>query len=193
MTWTGVDYVILGVIGLSTLTGLLRGFFKELISLMAWVLAIFLAIKYTSSVAIYFKDLIADSSLRSALSFIGILLGTLFLGMLINVILGLLLKHSGLRVSDRIIGMGFGFVRGVVIISLLILIVGMSGFNLKPYQEKSLFFNYFNPIVVWMTKYVQPFINETILESQKPSDKKSLPLQLNGGDAYPSNLGIKSH
>lgn len=170
MIWTGVDYVIVGVISLSTLTGLLRGFFKELISLMTWILAVFLAIKYTSPVAACFKSVIADSTLRSAVGFIGILVGTLFLGMLINVALGVLLKHSGLKVSDRIIGMGFGVVRGVVIISLCILIIGMSGFNLKPYQDKSLLFNYFNPIVVWMTKYVQPFITETITEAQKKSD-----------------------
>ncbi|OGV26574.1 MAG: hypothetical protein A3F18_06265 [Legionellales bacterium RIFCSPHIGHO2_12_FULL_37_14] len=166
MAWTGVDYIIVGVIGLSTLTGMLRGFFKELISLMAWILAICLAIKYTAAIAYHLSGFIADNTLRNVISFIGIIVVTLFLGMFVNVVLGLLLQHSGLRVSDRVIGLGFGFARGVVIVALIILIVGMSGFNLQPYQNQSTLFNYFNPIVLWMTKYVQPFIADTIEDGQ---------------------------
>mgnify|MGYP006371064045 FL=1 len=41
-----VDYVIIAIIGLSVITGLFRGFVKELIALTVWVLAIWLALNY---------------------------------------------------------------------------------------------------------------------------------------------------
>ena len=39
-----VDLAIIAVIGLSVLTGLFRGFVKELVALCVWILAIWLGI-----------------------------------------------------------------------------------------------------------------------------------------------------
>jgi membrane protein required for colicin V production len=44
-----VDIAIISVIGLSVLTGLFRGFVKELVALCVWVLAIWLGINYSQS------------------------------------------------------------------------------------------------------------------------------------------------
>jgi membrane protein required for colicin V production len=148
--WAGIDFVIIGIIGLSVLTGLMRGFFKELVALAAWILAIWLAITYTKLVAGWFVSYIHDNTLRSAVAFIVILLCTLLAGAIVNMTLGFVLKHSGLSGADRILGMGFGFIRGVVIVSLVIVIAGMSGMNLAPYRTQSKLYMYFDPVVSWI-------------------------------------------
>lgn len=177
--WSGVDLVILGIIGLSVITGLMRGFFKELVALAAWIVAIWLAIAYTSLVAEWFKPYIHDNTLRSVVAFVAILFATVFLGALLNMSLGFVLRHSGLSGADRILGMGFGFIRGVVIVSLIIVVAGMSGVNVAPYRVQSQLYSYFDPVVSWMAHYVQPFITKAMTESgldkvqskQKPVEK----------------------
>jgi membrane protein required for colicin V production len=47
---TGFDYVVIGIVGLSLLFGLWRGVVGEIIALVAWVLAIFVAVEFGAQV-----------------------------------------------------------------------------------------------------------------------------------------------
>lgn len=170
-TW--IDIVIVIIIGLSVLTGLMRGFFKELIALGAWVLAIWLGVTYTTTFSANLTPYIADNTVRAGLSFIIIVLSCLVLGMIVNALLGFLLKHSGLSGADRILGMGFGFLRGVLIVSLAMVIAGMTGMNLQPYRTTSILYPYFDPIVSKVALYVQPYIAKAV-EKGKAVDLKDV-------------------
>jgi membrane protein required for colicin V production len=158
MEWHWVDYVIMGVIGLSVITGLFRGFVKELIALVVWGLAIWLAYSYSQNVDQYLQPYIHDKHIRLAASFIGVLLATLIAGAIVNAILSFILSRSGLSGTDRLLGMGFGLVRGVFIVALIMLVVKISDVTVEDYSKKSKLYANFDPLVSLMYSYVPDYI-----------------------------------
>ena len=81
-----LDIVILGVIGLSALISLVRGFAKEALSLVIWFAAFFIASQYYAKLAVYFSN-IQDDMFRNgaaiAVLFVSTLLWALWLIMLL--------------------------------------------------------------------------------------------------------------
>ncbi len=152
-SWYWLDCAIIGVIGLSIVTGMFRGFVKELIALGVWVLAIWLATTYSKTVSIWVHPYISDKTACIAVSFIAVLVGTLILGAVVNTVLSMLLHRSGLSGIDRLLGMGFGLVRGVFIVALLMLVVKMTSLPSDEYRSKSRLYQHFDPLVNWIYGY----------------------------------------
>lgn len=158
--WYWLDYAIVGVIGLSIVTGMFRGFVKELIALGVWVLAIWLASTYSQQVSVWVHPYIADKTACIAVSFVAVLVGTLIFGAVLNTIISLILHRSGLSGIDRLLGMGFGFVRGVFIVALLMLVVKMTSLPSDEYRSKSCLYARFDPLVNWIYGYTPEVIKQ---------------------------------
>lgn len=155
-----LDYVILGIIGLSVLTGLFRGFVKELIALCVWILAIWLAYRYSAVFEVWLQPYFQDKTARTVASFVAILLGTLIVGGVFNAMLSFILRRSGLSGTDRILGMGFGFVRGVFMVALMILVMQMTSLPYQKYSEQSRLYAKFTPVVHWLAGFVPQWIQQ---------------------------------
>lgn len=156
MNW--LDYSILGIILLSTITGILRGFVKELIALCIWALAIWLGYHYASSLDGFFQGWVEDVRLRYGIGFIVIMVATLIVGGICNAFLGFVLKKSGLSTTDRILGMGFGVVRGVFIVSLVLVVFQMTSLAKQDGMKNSQLAAQFDPIVVTLKSYIPTLI-----------------------------------
>ncbi|CEK10871.1 CvpA family protein [Legionella hackeliae] len=150
MQWYWVDLLIIAVIGLSVLTGLIRGFVKELIALAVWVLAIWMAFNYSQELDPWLQKYIQDKTARTVTAFIAILIATLIVGGIVNALLSFILKRSGLSGTDRILGMGFGFVRGVFIVALIMLVIRMTSLPYQEYAGNSMLYAKFEPVVNWL-------------------------------------------
>lgn len=155
-----LDYIILAIIGLSVLTGLFRGFIKELIALSVWVLAIWLAFRQSQWVATWLQPYIHDNTVRLIAAFIVILLVVLIAGSLVNALLSFILHRTGLSGTDRILGMGFGLVRGIFIVALLILAAKITVMPYEKYAKASYLLARFEPIVNWLYGYTPAFIKQ---------------------------------
>ncbi len=155
-----VDYAIIGVVGLSVITGLFRGFVKESIAMGVWILAVWLAITYSSQLAVFFEPYIGDSSARAIVAFAATVIVTLIAGGLFNTLLSFVLKRSGLSGTDRVLGMGFGFVRGVFIVAILMLVVNMTSLPHEEYRTQSSLYAKFDPLVTWLSGYTPAFIKQ---------------------------------
>ena len=160
MSMNGVDLAILGVIFLSMLTGFVRGFFKELIALAVWILAFWLAYRYTAVVEAHFQSFIHDGSVRKIAAFVIILLGTIISGGLVNGLIGFILKRAGLSGTDRLLGAGFGFVRGLFVVSMLIVVLNMTSIPHDEYFRHSTLFTRFEPLVKWISAQVPDVIHQ---------------------------------
>ncbi|MEM1244070.1 MAG: CvpA family protein, partial [Pseudomonadota bacterium] len=79
-----VDYTIIAVIAISTLISIVRGFVREFLSLLLWIVAFWLSFKFAADVAIRFKAYIAQAEVRYLLAFVLIFIITLIVGMFIN-------------------------------------------------------------------------------------------------------------
>lgn len=186
MYW--VDLGIIAIIGLSILTGLIRGFIKELIALAVWILAFWLAYHYAFSLDPWLQKYIQDKTARIVTGFIIILIGTLISGGIVNALLSFILKRSGLSGTDRILGMGFGFIRGLFIVALIIVMVQMTSLPYQDYEKESKLYAQFNPLVGWISASMPDFIKKVNIFDK---DAKSIKQAEKLGDTSLVNLPTK--
>lgn len=124
MNWA--DWTIIGILGISCLISLLRGFAREALSLLAWLAASFVAVSYHEHFANVLTRWVETPSIRAVLAYAVLFVGTLLLGTLINYLIGSLLEKSGLSGFDRILGLTFGLARGLLIVLALVILLPMA-------------------------------------------------------------------
>src|SRR3990167_6822851 len=154
-----VDLLILGVIALSMLTGIMRGFIKELIAICVWAAAIWTAFHCTPLVDPWLVVYIKDATLRKIVDVVVIVVSVLIIGGLLSTFIGLVLKNSGLSATDRILGLIFGFVRGVVIIALVMVALMIADVPYQQYSKNSQLYSKFNPLTNLLYLQLKKIIN----------------------------------
>lgn len=122
---TGFDLIVLLIVGVGAIGGFLRGFVQEVLSIAAWLLAIFaihfLHTDLTAAILSYMGSPINASILAFAL----LLLIPYAAMKLIARVAGRTTRNSILGPIDRVLGFAFGALKGVIIVvvafSLLVL------------------------------------------------------------------------
>ena len=120
MNWA--DWLIVVVIGVSTLLSLWRGFVKEALSLAAWITAFFVSIAFSTRLSAVLRDVISNDGLRYAAAYVILFAITLLFAALLNKLFAQLIKMTGLSGLDRVLGTVFGFARGLVVVVVLVFI-----------------------------------------------------------------------
>jgi membrane protein required for colicin V production len=128
--WNWLDWTLAGVVLLSVLTAFVKGFIRELISLAALVAGLAVATLGYERAASWFDDLTRSHQAAQGLGFLVLFLGTLLVGAVFSILAGKLIKTAGLQRIDRLLGVGFGLIRGVAIDCVLVL--AMIAFAIKP-------------------------------------------------------------
>ncbi|MEE2769978.1 MAG: CvpA family protein [Pseudomonadota bacterium] len=130
MIYTVVDIALVGAIAVSAMFGWLRGFCTETSSLLGWVFALWLTIVFSPKCAVYLESYIHQPQMRIALSAFAIFFVCLMLVNTVSVILKTLMGMLGLGLLDRMLGLSFGVIRGLLVVGgLLILGAGMGWQN----------------------------------------------------------------
>jgi membrane protein required for colicin V production len=110
-----VDYVILGIMAISALIGLIRGFVREVLSLTVWVLAIVLALAFSDRLAPHLGVYVELASMQYVAAFALIFVATLLAGAIVQWLVVRLVQSTGLSGTDRLVGVVFGGLRGAVV------------------------------------------------------------------------------
>ncbi|MCE1241120.1 MAG: CvpA family protein [Azonexaceae bacterium] len=131
------DYVAITVIVLSLGFGLWRGMVSEMIALAAWGLGIFAAFRFGVEAGAAVFSGVEDPTGRALLGCVLIFVGVLVAMAIVRILILKAVKALGLTVSDRLLGMFFGVVRGVLIILVLVALGGMTAAPTQPWWREA--------------------------------------------------------
>lgn len=152
--WVWIDYAIAGIVAVSAVAGLVRGFIKEAFALATWIVAIWVGMQYSRDLSPILQNTVSYPSARIALAFAILFFATLILGGLINFLLSQLVEKTGLTGSDRLVGMGFGIVRGAVLVAVLVMLAGLTPLPEDPWWKQSLLIPPFQSLAVWLKDHI---------------------------------------
>lgn len=145
MNW--LDYTLLGVIGISVLIGVIRGFVREVISVISWVAAFWVAVRYSGSGAEQLAAWIDSPMLRTIIAFAALFILTLLVGALVGYIARGLVGRTGLTGTDRLLGVVFGGLRGGLLVGMMILAAGLTALPEAPWWRESVIAGAYQPWV----------------------------------------------
>jgi membrane protein required for colicin V production len=118
---TAADVFILLVLLGSTLIGALRGFIREAVSLVFWIISIWAAWKFGPVIEPHLGGVLANPSIAPWVGRLVILVLVVLTGWLVGMFLSYFTRAMGLGVLDRVIGLLFGIMRGMVLVGLLVI------------------------------------------------------------------------
>lgn len=146
MIW--VDFVIVGIIALSAVISLVRGFVREAVSLAGWIVAVWLSITYMDVVALYLQPYIAVPSLRMAAAFAIVFIGVLVASGFVVFIVGVVIDKTDMSGTDRVLGVVFGLARGVAIVGVVVALAGLTPVPQDPWWRQSVTLPHFERLVL---------------------------------------------
>jgi membrane protein required for colicin V production len=136
---TAFDFVVIGIIGLSTVFAFARGFVRVVISLAAWVVALVAAFQYADTFATWLPALGDAPRARYVAAFILIVVVVLLVGALLGWLLSRLVRAVGLGFVDRTLGAVLGVARGMLIVVIGVLIAGLTTFPQQDWWRRAMF------------------------------------------------------
>ena len=119
-----LDWIFAAVLVLSMVLGASRGLVFEVLSLLSWIGAFALAQWLAQDAAHYLP--IANDTMRYAAGFVLVFVVAVMLGSLVAVVVKKLAVAVGLRPVDRALGAVFGSIRGVLLLLLATVVVGLT-------------------------------------------------------------------
>lgn len=123
---TGFDWIVLLIVGAAAGFGVMRGFIAEIASLAAWV-AGFIAVRILHEPAqVFFKQASGSELIGTVSAVIGPFLLAMLAVKLIGKFLSSSAKANVIGPLDRLLGLGFGLLKGVLASSLLFLLITLS-------------------------------------------------------------------
>ncbi|BAC24458.1 cvpA [Wigglesworthia glossinidia endosymbiont of Glossina brevipalpis] len=153
------DYFIASIIIFSALIGLIRGLISEIFSLVIWITAIFLSSKYYHFFSNFFT-FFEEKYIRNIISMFFIFLLVLIVGTITNNYLNNFTNKIGLSLLNKFLGMCFGVLRGILIISILIFILKkFTNYTNSMHWINSKLIPYFDYIIIWIIKIIEKIIN----------------------------------
>ena len=115
---TGFDIAVLLLVGMGAIAGFLRGFVQEILSLASWIVAL-VAIRYLHTPLSLALESQVGTSSGSAVLALALLLLVPYVGVkLVAKRAGTFTRGSVLGPIDRVLGFGFGAVKGIIIVVL---------------------------------------------------------------------------
>jgi|TARA_Y100000996_G_scaffold340823_1_gene277987 membrane protein required for colicin V production len=167
------DYIVIGIIALSGLIAFFRGFVQETLSLLLWIIAFAAAMFLNAYLDPYFINYIDSPEIRRILTIITVFVGIIFVGGLLIKFLRGLVHWSGMGGLDRLLGVLFGFLRGMLLIVVIYLVLP-SDFKQSPFITDSKSSKYLKKYAPMAEKFFKSMI----------SDKNSVMLKSNISTIY---------
>ena len=149
MAFTWVDWAIIAIIAISSLISLKRGFVKEALSLVTWIIAGVVAWMFGGALSQHLTDFIDMPSARVIAGCAILFVATLLVGALVNFLISELVRVTGLSGTDRFLGMVFGGARGALLVVVLTGLLSLAPVQQDPWWQQSSLLPHFLMVADW--------------------------------------------
>ncbi len=154
MSFNWVDFLIIGVVVLSALISLLRGFVKEALSLVIWAVAGMVTWLFGGGLAHHFSPFIETEALQVLAACATLFIATLIAGAVLSFILSRLIQATGLSGTDRLLGIFFGAARGAILVAVAVGLLDLSPLVSEPAWRNSSLVPHFLLVADWSKNMV---------------------------------------
>jgi membrane protein required for colicin V production len=110
-----LDLVLIAIVGGSVVSGFLAGFARAGVGFLAAITGVLFGFWFYGIPAAWVHKFISSVAVSNLVGFLVVFVACVALGGLIGLLLSKLFKWTGLSWLDRLMGAGFGFVRGGLI------------------------------------------------------------------------------
>ena len=155
---TGFDYIVLVIIGISIIVSMMRGAVREVLAIAGWLAAFYVAKTYASQLVPLLPQDIPTESLKILAAFVILLLGVLLIASLLSIALSSLIQKIGLNWLNRFVGALFGFLRGLLIVCVLVFLAGLTNLPKDSRWANAMFSSPLELLVKTMLPWLPPSV-----------------------------------
>ncbi len=152
----GADWIIIALILISCLIGAWRGFMREAISLATWIIGLWLAWTFSSSVEPMLGGLLSGPQVKVWVARLIILVLVVLAGNLVGFVVTRAVRYSPFGVADRLLGVLFGLLRGGLLVGVGVILGELLELDGEPWWNKSALLPYMDFLGDW----VRALVNE---------------------------------
>jgi membrane protein required for colicin V production len=132
-----LDWTIVALLAISVLLGVWRGFVREVLSLAGWVVGLWLALRYASTLGESLPFELEWPGARTAIAALVIVLGCVVAAALAAWLIGKFMNAVKLTGTDRLLGALFGLARALIVLWLLVLVASRTALAQQPLWRDS--------------------------------------------------------
>ncbi len=133
---TALDIIVLFLLGSGAIFGFMRGFVQEALSLIAWLMVISAVRIFHGPATAALSEAVGNQSGAAMLAFLAIVIVIFALGRWISKSIGAKSRKSVLGPIDRVLGFGFGMLKGLIFATLIFLLIIMGHETLFGAEER---------------------------------------------------------
>ncbi|MCP9339301.1 CvpA family protein [Stutzerimonas xanthomarina] len=165
MAFTWVDWAFIAVVVISSLISLKRGFVKEALSLLTWIIAGVVAWMFGGALSHHLSEFISTPSFQVIAACAILFVMTLLVGALVNFLIGELVRVTGLSGTDRFLGMVFGAARGGLLVVVLVGLLSLAPVQQDPWWRESTLLPHFLLVADWSKNLILGFGSQWVAGS----------------------------
>lgn len=129
-------------------------------------MCVFVASHFYSYLAVYFTRF-EDELVRNGIAIAILFIATLIVGAIVNYVISSLVEKTGLSGTDRVLGICFGALRGVLIVAAILFFPDtFTGFSQSADWKQSQLIPQFSYVIRWFFDYLQS--TSSFLPTQLP-------------------------
>jgi len=144
----GIDIGILALLLLPAILGLLYGLLNVLLSIAAWLLAVFVATEFSGWVSLLLAAHL-EPLLRDIVAFAGVFIASLMAFTVLGHFVIKLFNRAGLTAVNRALGFCFGAGLGAALITVIVFLAGFTAVSKNAWWHEAVLLEPFQRIAVW--------------------------------------------
>ena len=155
---TSFDYIVFFIIGISIIVSMMRGAVREVLAIAGWLVAIYVAKTYATQLIPLLPTDIPTEALKILAAYVIVFFSVLLVASLLIIALSSLIKKIGLNWLNRGVGAVFGFVRGLLIVCVLVFLAGLTSLPKDARWTNAMFSSPLEALV----KTILPFVPQIV-------------------------------